>query len=540
MSASPYQGAASQRFSNRMSMSGRDVTPGAYDSKPKLSNAPTPSTSKSTTPTSDDGMSSTARFILDTLEKMSTPVRDAQKIPLIGRAEKRRQVMSELESSLVQTSGSGAMQSSKRHRPNLSATSTTLSNNRTLLNGPPLRTLVSPVTTPRSRTTAVKSARLAASTPMATSSSSFVSTPALTTNPSTPFSNVSAITSSKAFDTASATTTSLGDSRQPQPAINVNKYQIPFSVPALTGGVATSTSSKREPVKPSAPPSFAPAFSTDQSRSGKIRTKLGEKAIEIEDENSQPEVLPPHLLNPTSSGLELKQMPNFGFFSAPSPNNGSQSTLNPVLNSPGHGGGSTGALSKSSSKTADTVLLSPVRKTVSSFSFSEPEVVSPSSNTGSFSSKMNGENSSARFTFSQPDEIAPSETIRHLNSNNHFVMPDVTSSTFLSSTASNNFSSTKSHLKEMPSVQSLKSGSVMDILGGNQQSCFEYQIFIANVWDLTSHTSVHSGTILLLVSNPSITSRIMEWGNLIYLLNSDFFFPYCFSFARIKEYYYLN
>ena len=468
MSASPYQGAASQRFSNRMTMPGRDATPRGYDSKPKLSNAPTPSTSKSTTPTSDDGMSSTARLILDTLEKMSTPVRDAQKIPLVGRAEKRRQVMSELESSLVQTSGSGAMQSSKRHRPNLCATSTNVANNRTLLNGPPLRTLISPVTTPRSRTTAVKSARLAASTPVATSSSSFVSTPILTTKPSTPFSNVSAITSSKAFDAGSATTVSGGDARQPQPAINVNKYQIPFSVPALTGGAATS--SKREPAKPSAPPSLAPAFSTDQSRTGKIRTKLGEKAIDLEDENSQPEVLPPHLLNPTSSGLELKQLPNFGFFSAQSSNNGSKLTSNPLLNSPGHRSSSSGALSKSSSKTADTILLSPVRRTASSFSFAEPQVVRPSSDTGLSSSKMNGENSSVKFTFSQPDEIAPTESNRHLNSNNHFVMPDVTSSTFLtSSTPSNNFSSTTSRLKEMPSIQSLKSGSVMDILGGNSE-----------------------------------------------------------------------
>jgi hypothetical protein len=37
-------------------------------------------------------MSSTARLILDTLEKMSTPVRDAQKMPIVARAEKRRQV----------------------------------------------------------------------------------------------------------------------------------------------------------------------------------------------------------------------------------------------------------------------------------------------------------------------------------------------------------------------------------------------------------------------------------------------------------------
>ena len=36
-------------------------------------------------------MSTTAKLILDTLERMSTPVRDAQKIP-VPRAERRRQV----------------------------------------------------------------------------------------------------------------------------------------------------------------------------------------------------------------------------------------------------------------------------------------------------------------------------------------------------------------------------------------------------------------------------------------------------------------
>ena len=57
--------------------------------------SPAPSPSPSSTPSDSGVMSSTARLIFDTLEKMSTPVRDAQKlIPSVScsppRAEKRR------------------------------------------------------------------------------------------------------------------------------------------------------------------------------------------------------------------------------------------------------------------------------------------------------------------------------------------------------------------------------------------------------------------------------------------------------------------
>ncbi len=47
---------------------------------------------------SDATLSTTAKTILDTLERMSTPVRDAQKIP-VPRAERRRQIADELISS---------------------------------------------------------------------------------------------------------------------------------------------------------------------------------------------------------------------------------------------------------------------------------------------------------------------------------------------------------------------------------------------------------------------------------------------------------
>ena len=296
LSASPYQGVASSRYSNRHASNAS-----RSGIEPKLSNAPTPSSSKSTTPTSDDGMSSTARLILDTLERMSTPIRDAQKIPIVGRAEKRRQVMSELESSLV-SSSHASPSNSKRRRPNLGGQSTSLSNHRTLLNGPPMRTLMSPTTatsattTPRSRLNAVKSARMSTTiSPLSVSSAQATSTP---------FSNAGA------FSSRTSDTTFKPHHQNSNESHSGSKYTIPFSVPALTGGLASS-SSKKEPAKPSF--SVSPSFMTDtkkNSLTGKVRTKLGDKAVDLQDQETAE--LPAHLQNPISSGLDIKQLPSFG------------------------------------------------------------------------------------------------------------------------------------------------------------------------------------------------------------------------------------
>jgi len=88
---------------------------------------------------------------------MSTPVRDAQKIPFIPRAEKRRQVMLELDSGLAQA---GQGPNFKRRRPNLSSKVGTSPATRALLNGPPLRTLRSPVSATVNPSTALTSARI--------------------------------------------------------------------------------------------------------------------------------------------------------------------------------------------------------------------------------------------------------------------------------------------------------------------------------------------------------------------------------------------
>ena len=103
-------------------------------------------------------MSSTARLIFDTLEKMSTPIRDAQKlIPSINssppRAEKRRAIAEQLDWS------HGSL---KRRRPQLGSNIAPETSGQ--LNGPPLRTIFSPVSaSQRLKSTATKSARISSS-----------------------------------------------------------------------------------------------------------------------------------------------------------------------------------------------------------------------------------------------------------------------------------------------------------------------------------------------------------------------------------------
>ena len=422
LSASPYESAASQRQNSRLTNRG-------IDSQHNLSNPQTPSSSKSTTPTSEDGMSSTARLILDTLERMSTPIRDAHKIPIVGRAEKRRQVMSELESSLVQSNCNNGTSNSKRRRPNLGngGSASTISNIHTLLNGPPLRKLMSPmsaITTPRSRPVAVKSARISIASHLPSVSEL------------SPFGKSKTIVST----TIESPSRIQCEKSQPQVA-EKKKYQVPFSVPALLGGTFSSSGVTVTPSDTT--------FPVDNSKSGKIRTKLGEKAIVLEQQESEP--LPPHLLNPTI-GLQLKQLPQFGLnflqdsnksFSASGPQlNHNNSSINSLTS---------GVLSKSSSKTTDKVLLSPVKSSsLSTFSFSEPVSILQGS---SVNLQLNGQIHSQRFNFSHPEEVTATTT-------NHNVMPDLTTSTsgaILSSIRS-----------KVGPVQLLKTGSVMDILRGDK------------------------------------------------------------------------
>jgi hypothetical protein len=111
-----------------------------------------------------------------------------------------------------------------------------------------------------------------------------------------------------------------------------------------------------------------------------------------------------------------------------------------------------GALSKSSSKTADTVLLSPIRRTTSitSYIFSEPVSVKKIVPESCKMTNGDGKKSSQHFSFSQPVEVLGSGRV----TSNH--LPDLTSS-MVSGPVKARVN------KEAPA---LKFGSVMDILGG--------------------------------------------------------------------------
>jgi len=81
-----------------------------------------------------DAMSTTARLILDTLDKMSSPIQDAKRMP-VPRAEKRKLVETELNCSL--------RSSPARRRPRLGAGPNGFTSNS--LSGPPLRKNYSPL-----------------------------------------------------------------------------------------------------------------------------------------------------------------------------------------------------------------------------------------------------------------------------------------------------------------------------------------------------------------------------------------------------------
>ena len=161
LSASPYTAAAISSRKPHQRPLFEDSASSRRGSSAANTPSPAPSPSPSSTTSNDNGlMSSTARLIFDTLEKMSTPVRDAQKlIPSVSlssppRGEKRRLIAEQLD---------WCHDSLKRRRPRLGQSDSSRGTDH--LNGPPLRTVFSPLPpTPKPRSTATKSARLSAST----------------------------------------------------------------------------------------------------------------------------------------------------------------------------------------------------------------------------------------------------------------------------------------------------------------------------------------------------------------------------------------
>lgn len=125
LSASPYSATLRSRQAERAARSSLSIATAPSSSLPS-STASSPSPVPAT-----DSMSSTARLILDTLDKMSTPIQDAKKMPPLvqPRAEKRKLIEEELNCSL---------KSPQRRRVRLGSGALSLA-------GPPLRKSYAPV-----------------------------------------------------------------------------------------------------------------------------------------------------------------------------------------------------------------------------------------------------------------------------------------------------------------------------------------------------------------------------------------------------------
>lgn len=248
------------------------------------------------------GISSTAKVILDTLDKMSTPIRDAQRIPLpAARAETRRAIAEQLldrpsstiggggggsaGSSPTTSAGSESSSSYSRRRPRLGRTEPVSTSNASgqLLNGPPLRTLFSPVSSSVRGAAASRCERngdaLSASVMRLSGDESMLTT-----------------RSSKTVPTASLASSSWQ-----------KKSTYPFSVPALQ-----PTTKSKDGVGTAA--------------SGKIRTKVGEKAKMRAEKalfddaggggGGNTAGQPPHLKNATETinpFMKMNAMPQFNF-----------------------------------------------------------------------------------------------------------------------------------------------------------------------------------------------------------------------------------
>ena len=260
LSSAPYNAAASRRHSRIQQHHQQSVNSSA------MAASATSSANTSMLDTSNaSGISSSAKIILETLEKMSTPIRDAQKIPvpssssssspstnaLMARAERRRAILDELSG---RTSSSSAP-SSLRKRPRLGTPGG--GGGGGMLNGPPIRTIFNPVP---------------ARSPLKSSSS-------LTT---------SSHTRSKRSPPRTSTTTST----------------------ATTSGSTTLFSVQQQPLPEPSSPS-----------TGKIRAKVGEKAKlraekALADDEPAAGRTPDYLSNAVSSVnpfLGMNSMPKFQF-----------------------------------------------------------------------------------------------------------------------------------------------------------------------------------------------------------------------------------
>ena len=290
LSAAPYN--ASMRIHNRSQRQ-----PQQQPQQPQLNYSANDHDDYS--PMDSAGISSTAKVILDTLEKMSTPIKDAQRIPMpAARAETRRAIAEQLldrPSSALGGGGGGSAGSSpttsessssySRRRPRLGRTTPVSISNASgqLLNGPPLRTLFSPVSSSFRGSGAPRCERNGD----------------LTYSASAPIKRLSGDESILGTK-SSKTVPSAASTSSPWQ----KKSTFPFSVPALQ-------------------PSAKLKEGGGAASSGKIRTKVGEKAkmraekALFDDAGAgSDEGPPPHLKNATETinpFMKMNSMPQFNF-----------------------------------------------------------------------------------------------------------------------------------------------------------------------------------------------------------------------------------
>jgi len=439
--------------------------------------SPAPSPSPSSSSTSDNGvMSSTARLIFDTLEKMSTPVRDAQKlIPSVScsppRAEKRRLIAEQFDwcqNSL-----------NKRRRPQLGRSSPAGT-----LNGPPLRTIFSPVpASPKPRSKAAKSARILSSPAPATStdfSTSKKSSDIITRDNTNASSSLLGV---QAFNLGQSTGSNpireeKKSSIEQQPAGGSNSASWNTTLLNNWG----SSSSSHMPGVPSSIPGGG-------SGGGKMRAKVSDPMHHSNKPATSKDMLGitttadpvQNFLAAHNTALPLKDMPVFNFGKSTDPKD-------------------TVAISRTSTATTLPLNPSPKRpldqdltplKSVPSITASASYQFSMPSPAGTTSSKSSGSEADAMpngilFSFCQPKGVVnastslpnlavqPSRPATNFTSKsdislhkNHTAvatsaLPDLTMRSVAKSSPGNNGVSSGGGF--MP-AKSLKSGSVLDILG---------------------------------------------------------------------------
>ena len=453
--ASPYAAAAAaSRKSYQRPIFDESASGSRRGSSAAATPSPAPSPSPSSSTTSDNGvMSSTARLIFDTLEKMSTPIRDAQKlIPSVNcsppRAEKRKAIAEQLDWS------HGSL---KRRRPQLGNTSEYSGQ----LNGPPLRTVFSPVSaSPRSKSTATKSARI---------SSSFVSSGASNSADKRPskasFSPSSSSYTSNLMPSVSKTTTTSMTTSSLKTKFGSN------SSPAAMKTAAEPSSGFSIGLWSSPPSTNSPSDINSTASGGKMRAKVGglkdhrasampKTIVEEEEVDPLPAFLASH-----NNALPIKTMPSFNF------NNENVTKTNSTTSSMSRESStaSTLPLSQMSRQSNLTELqsappLQPQMVASTSFSFAAPSEV------GSAASRpLGSSDATLSFSFCHPEEVAsvsPKNTSDNnstspvrsnittlITANNHRTLPDLTMRSPLGGNS------------VLSAPKSMKPGSVMDILG---------------------------------------------------------------------------